>query len=369
MKTKNRYRSQRAIESRLRAEVARETPDVKNRVMAAAYGHEARDVSEMRRIHRRQVMKYAVSFVLVAAVLCGALTIPKAFLPSAESVKRPTTQTKTSSQQRRPSSQNNAGGTLAQQNPFVLKAYAAETSSEVRHSIASKPNEKFGLSVMRPVDIYGKKLTNSFYEETGASYYRDFNILREDGDNLVFAAYIGFNLKCVGQHIKSVSYRTDRGQFARIKPITEQEFRHIGETIPYAVKRIRESARKDPQGTAPNYVPNMNYGDGKSIEVPNIGITDDWYGYLPVGTSYMLRYADQDNSSIQYACRVTKTISKKECEEADKTDIRKVPHDIIKAVDGTVVTVTATYEDGSTASKQCVLTLDTDSWSYRAVEK
>ena len=364
---KNRYSTQQAVENRLRAEVVRETPDGKNRILAAVRDHEEQPVPEAAR--RRPVMKYAVSFVLVAAVLCGALTIPKVLIPSAEPGKGTAAGTKTSSPQSSLPSQNNAGGTLAQQNPFVLKAYAAEISPEARRSVTSKPHEKFGLSVMRPVDIYGKKLTNSFYEQTGASYYRDFNILREDGDNLVFAAYIGFNLKCVGQHIKSVSYRTDRGQFARIKPITEQEFRHLGDTIPYAVKQMEEMAKKDPQGSAPHYVPNLNYGDGKSIEVPNTGIVDDWYGYLPAGTSYALRYADQDNPSIQYACRVIKTISKKECEEADNTDIRKVPHEILKAVDGTVVTITATYEDGSTASKQCVLTLDTDSWSYRAVEK
>ncbi len=49
--------------------------------------------------------------------------------------------------------------------------------------------------------------------------------------------------------------------------------------------------------------------------------------------------------------------------------MREPNHRASKALAGTVVTVTANYEDGSTAKKQCVLRLDPDTWIFTAVEK
>lgn len=53
----------------------------------------------------------------------------------------------------------------------------------------------------------------------------------------------------------------------------------------------------------------------------------------------------------------------------DKKSMKELDHCSRKKMDGTVITITANYDDGTTASKQCVLKLDTDTWEIKAVEK
>lgn len=53
----------------------------------------------------------------------------------------------------------------------------------------------------------------------------------------------------------------------------------------------------------------------------------------------------------------------------DPISMKELFHRASKAMDGTVVTVTANYGDGTKASKQCVLKLDPETWVFHAVEK
>lgn len=338
MKTKNRYNSQRVIANRLRAEVERETPDVKGRVMASVFNREILREPEERKV-RRPMLKYAVSFALVAAVLGGAFSIPRIF-PAA---RQPETQ---SAAGVTASSRNT---TMAQENPFVLQAYAAEVSA------SSQSTKGFGMSISRPITIYGDKIKNAVFEQQGLSIYDGYNVLKATGGELLCAQYVGFNIKCVGNHIKSISYAIDRGGFAQIKPLTRKEYWSIWEKIPYWAAHNNKTQD------------NPDYGDGKSMEVENGDGFDAGHGYFPVGDSYTISYADQDNYAVQYACRVTKSVSRKEYEDAN-ADLRKIPHEMKEAMDGAVVTVTAHYDDGSTSSKKCVLKLDRNYWAFRAVE-
>ena len=361
MTMKNRYSMQQAIENRLRAEVSRETPDGKNRILAAVRAHEKRPIPAA---HRLPLMKYAVSFGLVAVVLCGALTLPKVFIPSAQPAKAPAAGTKTASV-----SQNNE--TLAQQNPFVLKAYAAENTA----GSSSQSSKSFGLSLGRKISVSG--IDCSAYQRD--DIYKTSGLLKDDGKTRTDAFYYGFNLKCVGKQIKTVTYTTDRGGFAQVKNLTCNEFSAMQDSIPYFVEQTKKqyadkTYRKNILAKDPNFqfavpTPNPNYGDGKSLEVDSAGWGNgdkhmEYDGFLPVGKSYTLGYKDQDDYTKQYVLRVISTTSSKDAD----ADIKAVGHAGLKAMAGTVVTVTATYEDGSTASKQVVLELDKD-WTLRAVEK
>lgn len=362
MTMKNRYSTHQAIENRLRAEVSRETPDEKNRILAAVRAHEERSIPAA---HRRPVMKYAVSFALVAVVLCGALTFPKVFGPSAQPAKAPAAGTKTAS-----ASQNTE--TLAQQNPFVLKAYAAENTA----GSSSQSSKSFGLSLGRRISVSG---IDCFANRYGI-IYNTSGTLNDDGKTITTANYYGFNLKCVGDRIKTVTYTADRGGFAQVKSLTREEFLATSNTIPYFVEQIKKqyadkTFRKNILAKDPNCkfvvpTPNLNYGDGKSMEIAGTGWGIDekhveYDGFLPVGKSYTLGYKDQDDYTKQYVLRVVSSVSSKD----EDANIKAVGHAGLKAMAGTVVTVTATYEDGSTASKQVVLKLDKEYGTLSAVEK
>lgn len=355
MKMKSRYGMRQAVENRLREEVGRETPDGKNAVLAAVRAHEERPIPAA---HRRPVMKYAVSFALAAVVFCGALVFPTIFTPSAQPGKAPAAD-----------SQNTQ--TLAQQNPFVLKAYAAEN----KVGAASRSSKSFGLSLGRKISVSG--IDCSGYQ--AGWVYNTNGVLKDDGKTRTDAFYYGFNLKCVGDRIKTVTYTADRSGFAQVKSLTFAEFQAIQSSIPYyaeqtalrnADKKYREKVlSKDPNAKFVNPEPDPNYGDGKSMEVDGGGWGNDdkhveYDGFLPVGKSYTLGYAEQDDYTKQYVLRTVSAISR---EDAD-ADIQAVGHAGLKAMEGTVVTVTAAYQDGSTASKRVVLKLDKD-WNLRAVEQ
>ena len=336
MKTKSRYSSQRVIANKLRLEVESETPNRKEQIMAAVSGRQPAEQPERRKAHR-PVLKYTVSFVLVAAVLGGAASIAHVF-PEAQQLQQVT-------------ASSQCGATLAEQNPFVLKAYAAEVNS-----VSSQAKDNFGISIFRPVNIYGEKIKNPVFEEQGLSLYDGYNIIKATGDKLTCVQYVGFNIKCVGQYIKSITYTTNKGGFAQIKPLTQEEYQRIFWKNPYWAKRDHQSGA------------DLNYGDGKSMEVENGGGEDAGHGYLPVGNSYTICYADQDNYAVQYAFRGISTVSRREFEDP-RTDLRKIPHELKEAIDGMTITITAHYDDGSTASKKCVLKLDKDYWAFRVVEK
>ena len=361
MKTVKRYSSQEVIASRLRSAVERETPDLKNRIMSAAVNHEAGKEPAERKPHR-SVLKYAVSFTLAAAVLGGAIFVPKLAVPAEQQAgKKPEFGIAASSRHK---------ATMAQENPFALKAYAAEAGS------ASQADKGFGLSLGRNISVSGIDCSN----RSAGRIYENQSLLKDDGKTLLYANYQGFNLRCVGNHIKSVTYTTSQGGFAQVKNLPLKEFLRISNSIPWAVEQRREqyadpNYRKNILKKAPNEKfdlpePNTSYGDGKTMEVASCGWGKnknqmEYNGYLPVGASYTMNYKDQDDYTKQYVVRVLSSISHKDAD----ANIKATYHSALKQMEGTTITVTAAYEDGSTASKQCVLHLDADTWELRAVEK
>lgn len=358
-----KHTSRQALENRIRSALERQTPDRKEKIMAMLKDHGAGALVPAP-ARRRPVWKYAVSFAAVALAVGGALVLPKTVRP-AETAPRS-------------SSAQNAMR-QAQQNPFILTAYAAEKSSA-----SSGSGKTLGLTLTRPISVSGIDYS-AFYGANGRSMYDTLELLRDDGTNQLWARYVGFNLKCVGEHIRSVTFTADRGGFAQIKNLTPEEYRKISNSIPYVVERQKEQKVDyeqhpekyngkpvNPAVDFPVGTPNPDYGDGKSMEIAAAGWGDgkgqeELDGFLPVGSSYTVSYAEQDDYRIQYALRLTMTYSKKDVEK--NWDMREPNHRASKALAGTVVTITANYEDGSTASKQCVLRLDPDTWIFTAVEK
>lgn len=355
MKTENRCDSRRAIANRLRAEVERETPDGKERLLrAAASCAQAGGEAPAKRRACRPALKCAVSFGLCAAVLCGAVAVPGMFR-SGRAAAAP--------------SSSGRGATMAQENPFVLEAYAAEAESG-----SLQAQKSFDLSVGRKISVSGIDCT-----KFAGQIYQGQNLLKDDGKAMLYANYQGFNLKCAGDHIETVTYSTDRGGFAQVKSLPWEEFSRISQSIPWAVENCRKQYanpeyRKAILKKDPNYkfeIPeaNRDYGDGRSMEVASAGwgVEKDhieYDGFLPVGASYTLSYKDQDDHTKQYVWRVLSSLSHTQDDGIGKAAM----HAALKSMDGAVITVTAKYEDGSTAAKQCVVRLDTDKWTLRAAE-
>jgi hypothetical protein len=330
------------VENLLKTAVESEVPDIKDQVMSNLNPHKG-----IRLIQKGNGWKFAVLFAGIVLAGTAALILPNFIQPTQSGsgfFSASSNQVK-----------------MSQANPFTLVAYAAmktsvpcSSSSYISGYAAesTQPKKKFGLSLTRPIGVSGMDFSDWERTKNGASPYDEFLLLKDDGANQTFANYVGFNLKCVGKHIRSITFKTDRGIFAQIKNLTVKEQR-----------RILDSMDRNP-----------DYCDGKSMETSGMGQGDrkgleERIGFLPIGDSYTIAYKDQDDYRIQYACRLTKTYSKKEVEEWDKKDIRTVVHNICRAMNGTIITITANYEDGSTASKQCCLTLDPDTGIFTAVEK
>lgn len=355
-----KHSSRRVLENRIRSAVERQTPDLKEEIMAKLNDHkEGMPISVSPRRH--PAWKYAVSFAAVAIVVGGALILPKTVRP-AETAPG--------------SSSAQSAVKQAQQNPFTLTAYAAE-----KGPVSSGSGKTLGLTLTRPVSVAGIDCSGFAGVAEGRSIYDTLELLRDDGTDQLYAKYVGFNLRCVGEKIKSVTFTADRGGFAQIKNLTQAEYNKIHNSIPYVVEEMKEQKayfEQHPEelhgkpADFPVGTPNPAYGDGKSMEIAAGGWGDgkekeELDGFLPVGSSYTVSYAEQDDYRIQYALRLPITFSKKDVEE--NWDMREPNHRASKAIAGTVVTITATYEDGSAASKQCVLTLDPDTWIFTAVEK
>lgn len=357
-----KHNTRRTAERMIRSAVEKETPDVRGELMASLRDHNGSE-NGVPAGRGRRAWKYAAVLALAALTVTGALTFPNYSVRSgpeqsaAEAV-----------------SGSRSADTLAMKNPFVITAYAAEKDAEPKAL-----SKTAGISLTRQVSITGIDLTQFAGAQGGASFYNDLNLLREEGDDQLYAQYVGFNLKCVGEHIKSVTFTTDRGGFAQIVNLDSEEYKDVNLTTPYDAEQERKNfeeykdsiLQKDPNYKVPE--PNPNYGDGKSVEEGADWGPDkehmEYYGYLPVGDSYTVSYADQDDYTKQYACRLPITYSKAEVERMDQISMKEIFHRSSLKIDGTVVTVTANYEDGTKASKQCVLKLDQDTWVFHAVEK
>lgn len=349
-----KHNPRQAFESRIRSAVERQTPDLKGKIMAELKDHE--EISAAPAAARRHpAWKYAVSFAAVALVAGGMLVVPKAIQPAGTAPR---------------SSSAQSTVTQTPQNPFVLTAYAAE-----KGAVSSGNGKASGLTLMRPISVSGIDCSDFERNFPGRSVYDTMELLKDDGTNQLWAKYLGFNLKCVGEHIKSVTFTADRGGFAQIKNLTQAEYNKIHNSIPYVVERNKEESQGKSSGST-SVTPNPGYGDGKSMELASGGWSgkgedgkqhEEIDGFLPVGNSYTVSYAEQDDYRIQYALRLTMTYAKKDVEE--NWDMKEPNHRASKALAGTVVTITATYEDGHTASRQCVLRLDPDTWIFTVVEK
>ncbi len=286
--------SRRVLESRIRAAVERQTPDLEEKIMAKLKDH-GENAAVPASARRSPALRYAVSFAAVALAVGGVLAVPKL-------AQRAGTAPRASSAQ--------SGIGQAQKSPFTLTAYAAE-----KGPASSGSGEALGLTLTRPVSVSGIDYS-AFYGANGRSMYDTLELLRDDGTNQLWAKYVGFNLKCVGEHIRSVTFTTDRGGFAQIKNLAPEEYRKISDSIPYVVERQKKQKADyeqhpekyngkpvNPAVDFPVGTPNPNYGDGKSMEIAAAGWGDgkgqqELDGFLPVGNSYTVSYAEQDDYRI-----------------------------------------------------------------------
>lgn len=353
-----KHSSQRIVENRIRSAVEKETPDVLGGVMASLRDHEEDEGRVSVSGRGRRAWKYAAVLALAALTVTGALTVPQSLRAGSA----------------QPEGKEASQEAQALKNPFTIVAYAAEKDAQ-----PEVLNKTMGVGLLRPISISGIDCSQFAAAQDGGSFYNDLNLLRKEEGNQLYAKYVGFNLKCVGEHIKSVTYTTDRGGFARIVNLESEEYKDVNLVSPDAAEQARKNfekmkdsiLKKDPNYKVPE--PNPNYGDGKSVEGgASWGLDKEHiesYGYLPVGSSYTVSYADQDDYTKQYACRLPITYSDSEVEQMDQISMKELFHRSSQKIDGTVVTVTANYEDGTTASKQCVLKLDPETWVFHAVEK
>lgn len=362
----NRKHSTReSAERMLRSAVEAETPDVRAKIMASL-GERGEETSRCAKPeHRRRVWKYAAALALAALTVTGALTLPKSSVTSgpaasAEGTASGSGDTKAIAQIER------------KKNPFTLVAYAAEKGK--KDTKTSRTNSA-GLALTRPVSVTGIDCSNDYGAKEGRSIYDTLELLGDDGTTQLYARYVGFNIKCVGEKIKSVTFTAARGGFAQIKSITQQEHNKIYSSIPYVVEqeKKRETSGEKPTDF-PIGEPNPDYGNGKSLELVAAGWGDgkgkeEINAFLPVGSSYTVSYQEQDDYRIQYALRLPLSFSKTDVEKWDQISMKELFHRASKAMDETVVTVTANYEDSTKASKQCVLKLDPETWIFHAVEK
>lgn len=351
----NRHSSRQTVENMIRSAVEKETPDMRGEVMASLRDHGGSG-SRAPSGRGRKTWKYAAVFALAALAVTGALTVP-------QSVRTGPAQ---------PGGKEASQEAQALKNPFIVEAYAAEKAGGEKVL-----NKTVGVSLMRPVSITGKDY--SWAVDPTRSVYNDLNLLRRENGNQLYAKYVGFNLKCVGKSVKSVTYTVDRGGFAQIVNLRSEKYKDVNLISPWRAEQLKDNfvkykdsiLKKDPNYKVPE--PNPNYGDGRSVEEGRgSGKTKEdmeFYGYLPVGSSYTLSYADQDDYTKQYACRLPITYTDEEVAAMDNTSMKELFHRASKAMDGTVVTVAANYEDGTKASKQCVLKLDPETWVFHAVEK
>ena len=353
----NRHSSRQTVENMIRSAVEKETPDMRGEVMASLRDHGGSG-SRAPSGRGRKTWKYAAVFALAALAVTGALTVPQSLRAGPA----------------QPGGKEASQEAQALKNPFAIVAYAAEKDA--------KPevlNKTMGISLSRQVSITGIDLTRFASAQNGGSFYNDLNLLRRENGNQLYAKYVGFNLKCVGEHIKSVTYTTDRGGFARIVNLDSEEYKDVNLISPDTAEQERKNfeknrdsiLKKDPNYKVPE--PNPDYGDGNSVEKGASWGPDkehmESYGYLPVGSSYTVSYADQDDHTKQYACRLPITYPDSEVEQMDQISMKELFHRSSQKIDGTVVTVTANYEDGTAASRQCILKLDPETWVFHAVEK
>lgn len=338
--------------------IEEETPDVRQRIMESVAGRAQDTGGHRARPAKIPVYKYAAAFAAVCLVAGAAYLLPQGIGHGAAPIS--------------PGASQGASAAKAQ-NRFSLVTYAAE--------IDQKPeelNKEFGISLLRPISVTGKDLSAFQRTVDGSSIYRDLDVIKQQGDTLTYAAYAGFNLKCVGENIRSVTYTAQRGGFAQIVPLTEGEADSRIGNNPYYVEKERENfelykdeiLKKDPNYKVPE--PDPNYGNGSTLENGgNWGFEKDdmeYYGYLPIGSSFTVAYDEQDDYTKQYACRLLLSYTEEEVKQMDETSIKEIFHRSFAQMDGLKITAKATFEDGSTAEKQLVLRYDTDSWNIKAFE-
>lgn len=354
-----KHSPERKIAGQIASAVEAETPDIREKLMEAVSGR-AQDAGRARvRPGKIPAYKYAAAFAAVCLVTGAAYLLPQGGgLPGFPAA--------VSSGAAQPAPQK--------QNRFSLVAYAAETGRNPQEL-----NKKFGVSLLRPVSVTGKDLSAFQTTVDGSSIYRDLDVIKEQGDTLTYAAHAGFNLKCVGQNIRSVTYTAKNGAFSRIVPLTEEESSRLIGNNPYYVEKEKENferykdeiLKKDPNYKIPE--PDPNYGNGSTLEDGGSwGMEKDdmeYYGYLPVGRSFTLSYADQDDYTKQYAFRLVLSYGKDEVERMDEASIKEIFHRSFARMDGQEITAKVTFENGSAAQKQLVLRYDTKTWNIKAFEK
>ncbi len=309
MKRKSRYDVLRTVENRLCAEVARETPDTKDRVLAAVRTHEERPAPASR---RRPVMKYAVSFVLVAAVFCGALTLPKSLAGFGKKAAQAGFTVYVNAEENGASSMPGSTAVLSTTAGSYVGAGENSASSET----AMTPNRSFTIRNDTPGDT----------RVGGAG----LKAKRADGRYDVSLLYV-MQFKCSAEGLTKVTYSTNFGSLDRAIHITNEQF--------------ESSEFREKMG-----LENIMIGDSRVS-----------YGYAPCGNELTLN-CGKDYDGI-FGLKYTKTGDGHSSDwernmirtqgVAEFLKVTRSPY--VDDICGTKLKITAAFSDGSTCEKTVAL--------------
>lgn len=239
---------------------------------------------------RKPVLKYAVSFALAAAVVCGFGFWPQGAVEQNAGAE--------------------SGSVPAPRNGFAVMVNAAEKDGAKETELA--PGKTFTLETDGDQSTRGSGRINP---ETGKYEYLQI---------------YQFSLKCVGDGIRTVSYETDKGIF-------EQK-------VGLAKSRIED--QKEQQSL-------IGQGFERLFSTKKDKTTQEEqsWGFKPLGTSFTEEQGNGEAGSLFVKYSI---VSDQPIEPTEQEPF-VLSERLAEEVEGTRITMTAVFEDGSRLSKTVAL--------------
>jgi hypothetical protein len=228
------------------------------------------------------------------------------------------------------------------QKMFTVKAYAAQTPQELMSGEqVSKVDLETGSAYYLSTE--NTNVYNKFYNLTEIADMTKYDELSEDGIRTVC---YGFNLEVQGEDVESVTFTTDRGQFAKKIEyyndiLTDEERKTFFANYPECIGiGLKESSYSD---LTPECV-----GDAENKT----------WAFVAVGDSYTVSVADQGNAENLYALTVSLPEESIPVEEDGKFGM------FVQELIGSRIMISVTYDDGTTQSRELTIT-GSDGWNLQ----
>lgn len=233
-----------------------------------------------------------------------------------------------------------------------------------------------------------------------ANYYAPRTLDLPDGSQ-EWQIYNVFGLNCRGENIKSITYESDRIDFAKIVILNKKQADDLAKEFMeidnkkgdyYAKDYAIDPWALDMTGTNPENwnIPRYFSLEKYSKEDP----TQVEWGYKTVGKSYTIAYEDQNDFGKQYGYKLSSHVSAEELAKANaewakitaglsSEQLEKLREDpsfkdpwiefetsilsgMTSQINGSILRITVTFNDGSTQTRNVRLNADEDGFDLTA---